>query len=396
MAQQQLAPIVLRAHKAWMVAAVAGALMMTTGCKHRRSALRPVFAAPGAVAAPCSNCGPGGSSTIIAEPGPSIGGGSTTRSLSTEPIIAEPSGSTDSSVPHLEAPSVESRPTSGRSLAPEAPPKASIDSEPDLDVIPSQSSRSRSLRVPLDPKTNSNSKSPSLQGPTTGSSNPTTWNKDGGVRTTSANGLVRRASVQDRLQPYFGEDGGDELFYPNKADRPWKYVVLHHSATDAGNYDEIDAEHRQILGSGGCGYHFVIGNGTGSEDGQIEVSQRWVNQKAGVHCRNARTAEIDEYGIGICFIGDFEKTPPTPRQLAAAKSLIAYLSQKYEIADSRVETHAHLAATKTVCPGNQFPDASEFTSGGGVDSVETRPRATRRAVPTALRVSPRQAGTSPH
>ena len=81
----------------------------------------------------------------------------------------------------------------------------------------------------------------------------------------------------------------DELFYPNKADRPWRYIVLHHSASTAGNYDEIDREHRKLLGYEGCGYHFVIGNGNGSGDGQIEVAQRWNNQKQGVHCRNARS-----------------------------------------------------------------------------------------------------------
>ena len=104
----------------------------------------------------------------------------------------------------------------------------------------------------------------------------------------------------------------DELFYPNKADRPWRYIVLHHSASASGNYDEIDREHRKILGYEGCGYHFVIGNGNGSGDGQIEVAQRWNNQKQGVHCRNARSHDIDEYGIGICLVGDLDQQPPTP------------------------------------------------------------------------------------
>ena len=124
----------------------------------------------------------------------------------------------------------------------------------------------------------------------------------------------------------------------------------------SGSYDQIDAEHRKILGIDGCGYHFVIGNGNGSGDGQIEVAQRWTNQKQGVHCRNARTHDVDEYGIGICLVGDLDKEPPTPRQIAAAKALIAHLSTRYNIAQARVQTHAHLAATKTVCPGRHFPN----------------------------------------
>jgi len=173
---------------------------------------------------------------------------------------------------------------------------------------------------------------------------------------TSNSRRVRRASLSERLRPFVDDSTANELVYPNKADRPWKYIVLHHSAGASGNYDQIDAEHRKILGFDGCGYHFVIGNGTGSGDGQIEVAQRWTNQKQGVHSRNARTHEVDEYGIGICLVGDFDQQPPSPRQIAAAQALIAYLSQRYKVPQGRVETHAHLAATKTICPGKYFPN----------------------------------------
>jgi len=167
---------------------------------------------------------------------------------------------------------------------------------------------------------------------------------------------IRQTGLSERLKPYLDGSSASELIYPNKADRPWRYIVLHHSAAASGSYDQIDAEHRKILGIDGCGYHFVIGNGKGSADGQIEVAQRWTNQKQGVHCRNARSHDVDEYGIGICLVGDLDKSPPTPRQIAAAKALIAHLSSRYEIAQARVQTHSHLAATKTVCPGRHFPD----------------------------------------
>ncbi len=167
---------------------------------------------------------------------------------------------------------------------------------------------------------------------------------------------VRRTSLSERLKPFLDDSSANELIYPNKADRPWQYIVLHHSAAPSGNYDQIDAEHRKILGFDGCGYHFVIGNGNGSGDGQIEVAQRWTNQKQGVHCRNARTHDVDEYGIGICLVGDLDKQPPTPRQIAAAKALIAHLSHALHDRQGRVQTHSHLAATKTVCPGKHFPN----------------------------------------
>src|SRR5262249_7092744 len=200
---------------------------------------------------------------------------------------------------------------------------------------------------------------PEVQGPTTSFFPSASWELDSNSQNqTASTGTkrVRSTSLSERLKPYLDESSANELIYPTKADRPWRYIVLHHSAAASGSYDQIDAEHRKILGLDGCGYHFVIGNGNGSPDGQIEVAQRWTNQKQGVHCRNARTNDVEEYGIGICAVGDFDKEPPTPRQISAAKALIAHLSTRYEIAQSRVQTHARLAATKTVCPGSHFPD----------------------------------------
>jgi len=185
--------------------------------------------------------------------------------------------------------------------------------------------------------------------------------------------------VSEQLRPFVDESTANDLVYPNKADRPWRYIVLHHSAAPEGSYDQIDREHRKILGFDGCGYHFVIGNGTGSDDGQIEIAQRWINQKQGVHCRNARTHDVDEYGIGICMVGDFDQRQPTARQVAAAKALVAYLSQRYSIAPSRVTTHVQLAATPTVCPGKYFPTDSILPATKGA-TAEPRARTTWRVV----------------
>ena len=123
-----------------------------------------------------------------------------------------------------------------------------------------------------------------------------------------------------------------------------------------------------MLGWEGCGYHFVIGNGTDSPDGKIEVAQRWSNQKNGVHCRNGKNPDVNEYGIGICLVGDLDDSPPTPRQVAAARALVAYLGDRYAISADRIETHAHLANGPTACPGKLFPSAAIF----GTESVTLR------------------------
>ena len=99
----------------------------------------------------------------------------------------------------------------------------------------------------------------------------------------------------------------------------------------------------------------MIGNGTDSPDGQIEIAERWRNQKQGVHCRNGKTPEVNEYGVGICLVGNFDQTAPTAKQTAAARALVAYLSDRYSIANDHLGTHDQFANGPTSCPGQYFP-----------------------------------------
>ena len=175
----------------------------------------------------------------------------------------------------------------------------------------------------------------------------------------------------------------------------------------SGSYDQIDAEHRKILGIDGCGYHFVIGNGNGSGDGQIEVAQRWTNQKQGVHCRNARTHDVDEYGIGICLVGDLDKEPPTPRQIAAAKALVAHLSTRYNIAQARVQTHVAPGRDQDRLPRPPFPERGDpralqrttTSRRPGSRRLESRPRSQAKLLRARIKThieEPRQGDTRPH
>ncbi len=62
---------------------------------------------------------------------------------------------------------------------------------------------------------------------------------------------------------------------PAVSDRtPWRYIVIHHSATPSGNARSFDRMHRG-KGWDGVAYHFVIDNGKGGPDGRLEVTHRW-------------------------------------------------------------------------------------------------------------------------
>ena len=132
--------------------------------------------------------------------------------------------------------------------------------------------------------------------------------------------------------------------------RTWKYIVIHHSYTDSGNEEIFDNHHRKKRGWLGVAYHFVIGNGHPSEDGAIEVTFRWEEQIHGAH---AGRKQYNQYGIGICLVGDFERSYPTEKQMAALVSLVSYLQEKCSIPTANIMLHRHIKTTD--CPGKNFP-----------------------------------------
>ena len=141
---------------------------------------------------------------------------------------------------------------------------------------------------------------------------------------------------------------------PKVNERKWKYIVLHHTASEAGSVSSIDAAHKQRRDSAGkpwlgIGYHFVIGNGNGMKDGEIQPSFRWTKQLHGAH---AGVADYNDVGIGIVLVGNFEKKRPTAAQLRSARRLVQTLRSSYRITSKNIVTHGDV--NKTACPGKYF------------------------------------------
>ena len=141
---------------------------------------------------------------------------------------------------------------------------------------------------------------------------------------------------------------------PTVAQRAWKYMVIHHTASDAGDVASIDAAHRKRLDNfgnpwQGIGYHFVIGNGNGMPDGAIEATFRWTRQIQGAH---AGVADYNELGIGICLVGNFEQHAPTAAQMASVRSLVRTLRTAYAIPRENVVGHSQVR--RTACPGRML------------------------------------------
>src|SRR5262245_58451468 len=61
---------------------------------------------------------------------------------------------------------------------------------------------------------------------------------------------------------------GSNPWKPTTKTRDWKYIVVHHTATESGSVDTIHESHLKNKDKNGnpwlgIGYHFVIGNGSG-------------------------------------------------------------------------------------------------------------------------------------
>jgi hypothetical protein len=136
--------------------------------------------------------------------------------------------------------------------------------------------------------------------------------------------------------------------------RPWKYIILHHSAGGAGDAASINEFHSEKRGwPGGLGYDFVIGNGTLSGDGKIEAGRRWKLQLDGAHCK---ADDMNSKGIGICLVGNFEdKRGPSAAQIHSAIALVRHLADEFSISPENVLGHGEVKGASTLCPGRFFP-----------------------------------------
>lgn len=135
--------------------------------------------------------------------------------------------------------------------------------------------------------------------------------------------------------------------------RTWQWIVIHHSATRTGSAEVFDADHRARGMANGLAYHFVIDNGRrGTTDGFVETGDRWTKQLPGGHCRHETN---NEFGIGICLVGDFSDSRPTAKQFESLLALIKQLQSDYQIPNERIVGHGDLFGESTECPGARFP-----------------------------------------
>jgi hypothetical protein len=142
------------------------------------------------------------------------------------------------------------------------------------------------------------------------------------------------------------------------ASRRWRYIVVHNSGTRQGNAKAFEYYHRRVRKMpNGLAYHFVIGNGTSSGDGEIEIGNRWRRQINGGH---VHSDYLNNIALGVCLVGDYNRDKPTQRQLEALEELVRYTRLRVGKIDrlfAIVKAHREINPPRwpTDCPGDRFP-----------------------------------------
>lgn len=143
---------------------------------------------------------------------------------------------------------------------------------------------------------------------------------------------------------------------PSQIEKQWTAIVLHHSATETGSAAIFDRMHREENHWDGVGYDFVIGNGTDSGDGEVEVTFRWQQQVPGAHCGGTPNNWANEKAVGICLVGNFNNTAPTTKQMQSLGKLVRFLRKRYGIQTASIYGHCTTPGARvTECPGKNFP-----------------------------------------
>jgi N-acetyl-anhydromuramyl-L-alanine amidase AmpD len=132
----------------------------------------------------------------------------------------------------------------------------------------------------------------------------------------------------------------------------WKHIVIHHTGTVTGTAKGIDRFHREERHmENGLAYHFLIGNGRGMGDGEIFVGERWKKQLPGGHLASET---LNQSSIGICLVGNFDRTRPTKEQMESLKALTKKLLELTALPPSAITTHREIHPRHTQCPGKLF------------------------------------------
>ena len=126
-----------------------------------------------------------------------------------------------------------------------------------------------------------------------------------------------------------------------------RYIVIHHSATEAAiTFDMIRQNHLE-RGWDDIGYHYVI-----DQEGSIFTGR--AEDVIGAHALG-----LNKESLGICCIGNFEEETPQDKQLNVLIKIVQQLAEKYQISREKIIGHRDVTSEarenkRSKCPGENL------------------------------------------
>lgn len=165
---------------------------------------------------------------------------------------------------------------------------------------------------------------------------------------------------------------------------PVANVFIHHAAgptpmsldAEVSLLRQYDAQHR-AKGWDGLGYSFVVGPSGRVYEGRGEY--------VGAH-----TEGHNSKGFGICLLGNFQESAPTPAAMASLIELIFHLERVHAVRfPATIRGHRDVGAT--ACPGNKLyaklPEVRDALQGDPMPEIQT-PIYKVNAAPVSLAITP--------
>jgi hypothetical protein len=131
------------------------------------------------------------------------------------------------------------------------------------------------------------------------------------------------------LSTYYRLDSVDHALRSRQPQLPnrWNAVEIFFSGTRGGNADRL-AEVNNLSSAADLNCHFIVCNGVGASDGEIESTERWQAQQA---TQVEHPSPSIDQTIRICLVGNGTSAMPTDYQLRRLEILLEALCRRFSI-----------------------------------------------------------------
>ena len=131
------------------------------------------------------------------------------------------------------------------------------------------------------------------------------------------------------LSEYYHLEPVEKVISANavKASSHWNSIEISYSDSKAGNIKQLAALDG-LANPEDINCHFVICNGLGGGDGQIQPTEKWRRQWS---IAPARASYGSERTIRICVIADNKSAYPTDFQVKRVESMVEVFSRTFDI-----------------------------------------------------------------